>query len=180
MVSTPVTGPQTGGGEHLAHRARENRNIGFIGCEPFVNGMAKLLAAIESDPLIMGEICLVLKEVTWRLRNLARNIHLRTEKSGKPEDLAQVCELINILERASVAGESDFNRLMNEHRALAAPLSAEQAENAPDNLEAAIRVHIRRVYERHGCNLSQTAVALGVSRNTARKHLADSTRPESA
>ena len=55
------------------------------------------LAAIESDPLIMGEICLVLKEVTWRLRNLARNIHLRTEKSGKPEDLAQVCELINLL-----------------------------------------------------------------------------------
>jgi len=91
-----------------------------------------------------------------------------------------VRELINVLERASVAGESDFNRLMNEHRALAAPLSAEQAENAPDNLEAAIRVHIRRVYERHGCNLSQTAVALGVSRNTARKHLADSTRPESA
>lgn len=40
-----------GGGEHLAHRARENRDIGFIGCEPFVNGMAKLLSAIERDGL---------------------------------------------------------------------------------------------------------------------------------
>ena len=40
-----------GGGEHLAHRARENPDIGFIGCEPFVNGMAKLLAAIESENL---------------------------------------------------------------------------------------------------------------------------------
>ena len=40
-----------GGGEHLAHRARENPDIGFIGCEPFVNGMAKLLAAVESEHL---------------------------------------------------------------------------------------------------------------------------------
>ena len=36
-----------GGGEHLAARARENPDVGFIGCEPFVNGVAKLLAAIE-------------------------------------------------------------------------------------------------------------------------------------
>lgn len=40
-----------GGGEHLAHRARENPDIGFIGCEPFVNGMAKLLSVIESEQL---------------------------------------------------------------------------------------------------------------------------------
>ena len=58
------------------------------------------LAAIESDPLIMGEVCLVLKEVTWRLRNLARNVHLRTEKSGNPADLAQVSELVDILGKA--------------------------------------------------------------------------------
>jgi tRNA (guanine-N7-)-methyltransferase len=40
-----------GGGEHLAHRARENPDIGFIGCEPFVNGMAKLLAAVDTEHL---------------------------------------------------------------------------------------------------------------------------------
>ena len=45
----------------------------------------------------MGEVCLVLKEVTWRLRNLARNVHLRTEKSGNSEDLAQISELIDTL-----------------------------------------------------------------------------------
>ena len=34
-----------GGGEHLLpRRARRTRDVGFIGCEPFVNGMAKLLA----------------------------------------------------------------------------------------------------------------------------------------
>jgi tRNA (guanine-N7-)-methyltransferase len=36
-----------GGGEHLAAQALANPGIGFIGCEPFVNGMAKMLAAIE-------------------------------------------------------------------------------------------------------------------------------------
>ncbi len=40
-----------GGGEHLAARARENPDIGFIGCEPFVNGVAKLLAAIDEGAL---------------------------------------------------------------------------------------------------------------------------------
>ena len=36
-----------GGGEHLVARARENPDIGFVGCEPFVNGVAKLLAEID-------------------------------------------------------------------------------------------------------------------------------------
>ena len=40
-----------GGGEHLAAQARAHPAINFIGCEPFVNGMAKLLASIEQDKL---------------------------------------------------------------------------------------------------------------------------------
>jgi tRNA (guanine-N7-)-methyltransferase len=40
-----------GGGEHLAFRARTQPEIGFIGCEPFVNGMAKLLAVVEEEGL---------------------------------------------------------------------------------------------------------------------------------
>ena len=90
-----------------------------------------------------------------------------------------VRELINVLERASVTDESDFARLMSEHRALAVPLSEEQAASYPDNLEAAIRAHVRRVFENRGRNLSQAAAALGVSRNTARKYLADANRPSS-
>ena len=40
-----------GGGEHLIEAARTNPNTGIIGCEPFVNGVAKALAAIESHGL---------------------------------------------------------------------------------------------------------------------------------
>ena len=36
-----------GGGEHLIDAATREAGAGFIGCEPFVNGVAKLLAAIE-------------------------------------------------------------------------------------------------------------------------------------
>ncbi|WP_262272085.1 tRNA (guanine(46)-N(7))-methyltransferase TrmB [Microvirga yunnanensis] len=40
-----------GGGEHLAAQARTHRDINIVGCEPFVNGMAKLLAVIEHERL---------------------------------------------------------------------------------------------------------------------------------
>jgi tRNA (guanine-N7-)-methyltransferase len=40
-----------GGGEHLAECAAEAPGVGFIGCEPFLNGVAKLLAAIEAGGL---------------------------------------------------------------------------------------------------------------------------------
>lgn len=40
-----------GGGEHLAFRAGENPAVGFIGCEPFVNGVAKLLVEVEEREL---------------------------------------------------------------------------------------------------------------------------------
>ncbi len=40
-----------GGGEHLADRAREAPTTGFIGCEPFVNGVAKLLATLDDEGL---------------------------------------------------------------------------------------------------------------------------------
>lgn len=35
-----------GGGEHLIHRALERPDVGFIGVEPFVNGMTKALGRI--------------------------------------------------------------------------------------------------------------------------------------
>jgi tRNA (guanine-N7-)-methyltransferase len=36
-----------GGGEHLLNHAAAMPEIGFIGCEPFLNGVAKLLAGID-------------------------------------------------------------------------------------------------------------------------------------
>ncbi len=40
-----------GGGEHLLARLRESPQIGFIGVEPFINGMAKFLRVIEREGL---------------------------------------------------------------------------------------------------------------------------------
>jgi tRNA (guanine-N7-)-methyltransferase len=40
-----------GGGEHLAAEADANPNTGYIGCEAFLNGIAKALALIESGSL---------------------------------------------------------------------------------------------------------------------------------
>jgi len=36
-----------GSGEHLVHQAETHPEIGILGCEPFINGMAKLLQTIS-------------------------------------------------------------------------------------------------------------------------------------
>src|SRR5258705_10301721 len=40
-----------GGGEHLVAEALAFPHVGFIGCEPYVNGMAKILAQIEAHSI---------------------------------------------------------------------------------------------------------------------------------
>jgi len=40
-----------GGGEYLIAQAEAHPRTGFLGCEPFINGMAKALAAIEARGL---------------------------------------------------------------------------------------------------------------------------------
>lgn len=40
-----------GGGEHLAAQAEAHPDIGYIGCEPFLNGVAKLLTQIDQAKL---------------------------------------------------------------------------------------------------------------------------------
>ena len=40
-----------GGGEHLAHQAELHPHVSFIGAEPFVNGVAKMLALVEEKNL---------------------------------------------------------------------------------------------------------------------------------
>jgi tRNA (guanine-N7-)-methyltransferase len=40
-----------GAGEHLAWQAQANPDVGIIGCEPFVNGVARLLAEIDERDL---------------------------------------------------------------------------------------------------------------------------------
>lgn len=38
-----------GAGEHLVWQAREHPGVGIIGCEPYINGVAKCLAHIERE-----------------------------------------------------------------------------------------------------------------------------------
>ncbi|RYY91453.1 MAG: tRNA (guanosine(46)-N7)-methyltransferase TrmB, partial [Alphaproteobacteria bacterium] len=40
-----------GGGEHLAGQAERHADVGFIGAEPFVDGVAKLLTAVDERKL---------------------------------------------------------------------------------------------------------------------------------
>lgn len=82
-----------------------------------------------------------------------------------------VREFYNVLERASVTGQSDFAQLMAEHLTLVIPPAGDRPAALPDNMEAATRLHARSVFEKYGGNLSKAAAALGISRNTARKHL---------
>ncbi|MGR3455612.1 tRNA (guanine(46)-N(7))-methyltransferase TrmB [Pseudooceanicola sp.] len=38
-----------GGGEHLLHQAERNPDVGIIGCEPYINGVAMLLGKIRQS-----------------------------------------------------------------------------------------------------------------------------------
>ena len=40
-----------GGGEHLSWQAQNNPHVGILGCEPFVNGVAKLVSEIDTHGL---------------------------------------------------------------------------------------------------------------------------------
>ena len=85
-----------------------------------------------------------------------------------------VRELLNVLERAVVFKTEDFAKLMVEHRQMNAGLQDEVPDNpsaAPDELDVAIRQHVRRVYAKYGENVSKAAAALKITRNTLRKYL---------
>ena len=82
-----------------------------------------------------------------------------------------VRELFNLLERASVLDQMDFSQLIREHRSMMASLAPVVKEEVPDELDAAIRLHVRRVYEKYNNNLSRAAAALKIARNTARRYL---------
>ncbi|MDA1101410.1 MAG: tRNA (guanosine(46)-N7)-methyltransferase TrmB [Proteobacteria bacterium] len=58
-----------GAGEHLAAMAQAFPDIGFIGCEPFINGVARLLTVIDQSALdnvriVMDDAGLLLDSLT--------------------------------------------------------------------------------------------------------------------
>ena len=46
-----------GGGEHLLWQAMENPGIGFIGCEPFEDGVVKVLNAVDAHGIANIKVC---------------------------------------------------------------------------------------------------------------------------
>jgi tRNA (guanine-N7-)-methyltransferase len=79
LFQPPVTAVRLeigfGGGEHLIAEACAFPDVGFIGCEPYVNGMAKILAQIEARSI--GNIRLIAGDAVALLawappRSLAR------------------------------------------------------------------------------------------------------------
>ena len=82
-----------------------------------------------------------------------------------------VRELYNLLERASVLDQMNFDELIAEHSQMLKNLAPHTEAEIPDELDAAIHIHVRRVYEKYNNNLSRTAAALNAARNTVRKYL---------
>ena len=91
-----------------------------------------------------------------------------------------VRELLNILERAIVFKEDDFAKLIAEHQELsgdlcdgraAYPHAADADAESSDDLDSAIRAHVRRVFAKYGENVSKAAAALKITRTTLRKWL---------
>ena len=49
--------------------------------------------------------------------------------------------------------------------------SSETKKEIPDELEASVRLHVKRIYEKYDRNLTRTAEALKAARNTVKKYL---------
>jgi len=88
-----------------------------------------------------------------------------------------VRELINILDRARALEETDFQKLIAEHKKINRDLcesseSESAAQAYPDDLDAAIRQHVKSVFDKNNHNLTAAKNALGISINTLKKYLA--------
>ncbi len=66
-----------GAGEHLAAQARNHPEIGFIGCEPYINGVAALLGEIER--LGLGNIRIFMDDARKLIDALAGNSIARVD-----------------------------------------------------------------------------------------------------
>ena len=174
---------RVGGKEELKCDVRlitaTNRNLPKLVCEgKFREDLYQRLNVVQMRTPSLREhkddIALIAN--SW-WRKFHNNAVLKEEQIAALLDYdypGNVRELINILDRATALEEDDFDVLMREHKEMNAGLSGgleAKSGRIPDKLDDAIKLHIRRVYEKYGQNLSSAAKALDVSRNTVRKHL---------
>lgn len=64
------------------------------------------LNVLEHNATAMGKICLMLDEVGWRLRNLARSLQLRAAQGEDALVPAAVAELVEVLNAPATAGST--------------------------------------------------------------------------
>jgi len=134
-----------GGGEHLLRRATENPDIGFIGVEPFVNGMAKLL--VEVERLGLSNIRVFDQDATLLLRRLPEasldevallypdpwpKRRQRKRRFVSPDSLALIARALAPGGRFRFASDIDDYVGWTLIRALAAPSLRWEATAAPD------------------------------------------------
>ena len=67
-----------GGGEHLAAQAVRHPEIGFIGCEPFINGVSSLLVLLDDNEA--GNVRIVTEDA----RSAAAGAARRFDRPGLP------------------------------------------------------------------------------------------------
>ena len=126
-----------------------------------------------------------LREHLEDVRDIADNWWFgRYRKHLSPDQIAalknynypgNVRELLNLLERAAVLDETDFARLLDRHREMNAGLyddgESALSECAPEELEAILQRHVRKVFLKYARNVSRAAAALKISRTTLRRYL---------
>ena len=85
-----------------------------------------------------------------------------------------VRELLNILDRARALEISDFQKLLEEHKAINKDLWERDPDvvSYPDDLDAAMTQHVKSVFDKYNQNLTATKNALGIALNTLKKYLA--------
>ena len=84
-----------------------------------------------------------------------------------------VRELANLLDRAHALDERDFTKLLTGYRDALGDTETSLSvapSGSSDRLDDVTRLHVRRVLDKHGGNVSHAAAALGVSRNTVLKY----------
>jgi HD-GYP domain-containing protein (c-di-GMP phosphodiesterase class II) len=67
-------------------------------------GVAEADSLGELDAELIAEICQIIKEVDWRMRNLARNLYLRAEGHAEGKGVAMLSPLIEALDGARESG----------------------------------------------------------------------------
>ena len=60
-----------GAGEHLAQQLRAHPTVGVIGCEPFVNGVANLIAQLADDEACLARLRILMDDARLLLPALA-------------------------------------------------------------------------------------------------------------